>query len=278
MKSGSIQRRLVTAGIFLLVGFWTLGPLVWIGITSLKPAGSEFRMPVEYWPTQPTLDNYRTVVGPRFTIQQSIWNSVVVSSIAMVLTLVLASLAAYAIARLRFRWYLQSLIILQLAGMVPPIAVIAPTFLLTRSLGLLQTYAAMILPNAAYGIPLASFLIASYLHTIPFELEDAARIDGAGNTRILFSVLLPVAAPGIAAAAVLVFLGSWGEFMLANTVTLGSAAVRTAPVAILTFSRAFQLQWSWIAAGILLTLLPLLVGVLILQRYITMGFAGDSLR
>ncbi|GAB6089909.1 carbohydrate ABC transporter permease [Spirochaeta dissipatitropha] len=277
-KPGELLQVLRTITILLIVGLWTLGPLAWIVITSIKPAGTEYRIPVEYWSARPTIENFQTVLGPRFEIQRAIVNSMIVSSSAMLLTLCLSTMAAYAIARLRFRWHMHSLLVLQLAGMVPPIAVIAPTFLILRSLGLLQTYAAMILPNMAYGIPLASYLIASYFHTVPFELEDAARIDGAGSLRTLFSVILPVAAPGMVAAGILVFLGSWGEFMLANTVSLGSAAVRTAPVAIMTLSKAFQLQWSWVAAGILLTLLPLLAAAMIFQRLIVQGFASSSPR
>lgn len=276
IKRGESLQLLRTVCILVIVGLWTLGPLAWLAITSIKPAGTEYRIPVEYWSDRPTIENFLTVLGPRFGIQRAIVNSMIVSASAMLLTLFLSTMAAYAIARLRFRWHLHSLIGLQLAGMVPPIAVIAPTFLILRSLGLLQTYAAMILPNMAYGVPLASYLIASYFHTVSFDLEDAARIDGAGSLRILYSVILPVAAPGMVAAGILVFLGSWGEFMLANTVSLGSAAVRTAPVAIMSLSKAFHLQWSWVAAGILLTILPILAAAMLFQRLIVQGFSSSG--
>jgi len=143
---------------------------------------------------------------------------------------------------------------------------------------MLQTYSAMILPNMAYGIPLASFLIASYFNNVPFELEDSAKMDGAGTLTTLFRVILPVALPGIVSAGILVFLGSWGEFMLANTVSLGSAEVQTIPVAIASLTRAFNLQWSWVAAGIMVSLVPIIALVLFLQKHIVEGLSAGSNR
>lgn len=262
--------------ILLAIALWCLAPLVWLGITSIKPQGTEYRIPVEYWPQRPTLENYRTVTGERFGVQRSILNSFVVSSGALAGTLLLATLAAYAIARLRFRFRWATLYALQMAGMVPPIVVIAPTFVLLRWLGLIRTYWAMIIPNMFYAVPLASFLIASYFANVPYELEDAAKIDGAGTLRTIFRVVLPVAAPGIFSAGVLAFLGSWGEFMLANTVSVGARNVQTVPVAILGLSQAFELQWSWVAAGTILTLVPIILGVLVLQRVVVTGLSAGA--
>ncbi len=277
-KSRQTTRRIVSTLIIAVVAVWSLAPLVWIGLTSIKPQGTEYRMPVEYWPENPTLDNYRTVLGERFRIQRSVLNSVVVSSGAVIGTLALSTLSAYAIARLRFRYRFHTLYSMQIAGMIPPIVVIAPTFVLMRALGLIRTYWAMIIPNMVYAVPLSSFLIASYFANVPFELEDAARIDGAGTLRTIFRIVLPIAAPGMFSAGVLAFLGSWGEFMLANTVSIGSARVETVPVAVLSLSRAFELQWSWVAAGTVVTLVPIIAAVLIFQRTIVSGLTAGSLK
>ncbi len=268
----------VSVFITLIVAVWSLTPLMWIGLTSIKPAGTEYRVPVEYWPEEPTLENYRTVLGERFRIQRSVLNSMVVSTGAMAGTLLISTLSAYAIARLRFRFRFQSLYAMQIAGMVPPIVVIAPTFVLLRAMGLIRTYWAMIIPNMIYAVPLSSFLIASYFTNIPFELEDAAKIDGAGTIRTIFSVIFPVAAPGMFSAGILAFLGSWGEFMLAGTVSIGSARVETVPVAVLSLSRAFELQWSWVAAGTVVTIIPILLLVLIFQRTIVDGLTAGTTR
>ena len=264
--------------IVAVIAVWCLAPLAWIFVTSIKPLGTEYGIPVEYWPEEPTLDNYRTVVGERFTIQRSLLNSAIVSTGSVIGTLTMATLSAYAIARLKFRYRFQTLYAMQIAGMIPPIVVIAPTFVMIRALGLLRTYWGMILPNMVYALPLSSFLIASYFANVPFELEDAAKIDGAGTLRTIFRVVLPIAAPGIFSAGVLAFLGSWGEFMLANTVSIGSAAVETVPVAIQSLSRAFNLQWAWVAAGTIVTILPILIAVLVFQRVVVTGLSAGGVK
>ena len=271
-------RFIISIILVLVIGIWSLAPVVWIGITSLKPPGTEFRSPPVYFPPNPTLDNYETVLGEPFSIQRSIRNSVIVSSGALLGTLFLATISAFAIARLRFRYRYASLLATQIAGMVPPIVVIGPTFVLLRHLGLLRTYWAMILPNAAYGIPMATWLIASYFANIPFSMEDSARIDGCGTLRTIYHVTLPIAAPGIFSAGVLVFLGSWGEFMLAFTTSIGNAAVQTVPVTVLSLSQAFELQWSWVSAATIVTLVPIFVAVMLFQRFVVAGLSGVSLR
>lgn len=275
-KQRSAIHKTVSVLILVVIAIWCLAPLVWIGITSIKPQGTEYRIPVEYWPENPTLENYRVVTGERFGVQRSILNSMVVSTGALIGTLLLATLSAYAIARLRFRFRWTTLYGMQIAGMIPPIVVIAPTFVLLRTLGLIRTYWAMIIPNMIYALPLSSFLIASYFANVPFELEDAAQIDGASPLRTIFQIIIPVAAPGIFSAGVLAFLGSWGEFMLANTVSIGSWEVETVPVAILSLSQAFNLQWSWVAAGTMLTLVPIVVGVLVFQRFVVTGLSAGA--
>ncbi len=277
-KQREIRHKILSIIIVAVIGTWCLAPLAWIFVTSIKPLGTEYRIPVEYWPDQPTLENYRTVLGERFRIQRSILNSVIVSSGSVIGTLTLATLSAYAIARLKFRYRFHTLYMMQIAGMIPPIVVIAPTFVMMRSLGLLRTYWAMILPNMVYALPLSSFLIASYFANVPFELEDAAKIDGAGTFRTIFRIVLPIAAPGIFSAGVLAFLGSWGEFMLANTVSIGSAAVETVPVAIQSLSRAFNLQWAWVAAGTMVTITPILIAVLIFQRVVVTGLSAGGVK
>lgn len=260
------------------VATFALLPLYWIVLTSFKRPGTEFRLPLRPWPAEVSLESYRTVLGPGFEVQHAIRNSLIVSAAVTVGALLLAGLAAYAIARLRFRYRVQSLALIQLAGMTPPIVVIAPTFVLIRSLGLLSTLPGLILPNIAYSIPLSTWLIASYFANLPFELEDAAQTDGWPPLQVFFRVMLPLAAPGFFSAGVLVFLGSWGEFMLALTVSMGLPEAQTVPVAIMGFTQAFQLQWAWVSAGIVLSLLPVIALVLLFQRAVVQGLTAGAVR
>ncbi len=273
-RSHTILSLLLT----FIVAVFNLAPLYWMLTTSFKPPGTEFRLPVEYWPANFSMESYRTVLGADFLVQRAILNSLIVSSTAMIGTLLLGSLAAYAIARLKFRYKIQSLIAIQIAGMIPPIVVIAPTFVLIRALGLLGTLPGMALPNMAYGIPLTTWLVASYFAGLPFELEDAAKVDGAAPLTIFWRIMLPLAAPGLFSAGVIAFLGSWGEFMLAFTVGLGLPRVQTVPVAVLSYSQAFQLQWTWVSAGTVLSLLPVIILVLVFQKWVIRGLVAGAVQ
>ncbi len=262
--------------VFCVITLFELGPLIWMGLTSIKPAGSEFSIPVRILPEQPTGENYRTVTGEGFNIQRALGNSLIVSSTAMLGTLLLSSMAAFVVARLRFRYRHTAFFTIQLAGLVPPIIVIAPTFILLRNTGLLGGLWAMILPHMAYGIPLATLLITGFFGSIPVEIDEAARIDGAGSGRIFFRILLPVISPALFSAGVLSFLGSWGDFMHAFTVSLGLPRLQTVPVAILSFSSAFQLQWTWIAAGVMISVVPVVAIVVLFQRYLIGGLTRGA--
>ena len=126
----------------------------------------------------------------------------------------------------------------------------------------------------AYGIPLATLLIASYFSSIPYDTEDAARIDGASEMTIFFRIMFPMALPAVFSAGVLSFLGSWGEFITALTVGLGTA--RTVPVAVLSLNQSFELEWTWVSAGTVLSLLPVIVAVILFQRLIIDGLTQGS--
>jgi multiple sugar transport system permease protein len=267
-----------SVAVTVLVALFCLTPLYWILLTSLKEPGTEFRLPVRYLPVDISLESYQVVLGPDFRMQDAIRNSLIVSSAVTIGALLLAALAAYAIARLRFRYKIHSLLLIQAGGMVPAIVVIAPTFVLVRYLGLLSTLPGLILPNIAYSIPLSTWLLASYFANLPFELEDAAKVDGYPPLQVFWRVMLPLAAPGLFSAGVLVFLGSWGEFMLALTVSLGLPQAQTVPVAVMSFSQAFQLQWAWVSAGIVLSLIPVIALVLIFQRWVIQGLAAGAVK
>jgi ABC-type glycerol-3-phosphate transport system permease component len=264
--------------VVLGIAAFSLLPLYWILVTSLKVPGKELALPVQYWPRELSIESYRTVVGPEFRVQRAILNSLIVSGTAMLGTLFLGGLSAYAIARFRFRSRFRSLLLIQAAGMVPPIIVIAPTFILIRAVGLLGTLWAMILPNMAYGIPLASLLLTAYFTSIPNSLEDAARIDGASSVRIFWQIMIPVAAPGLFSAGLITFLASWGEFMHALTVSLGLPEVQTVPVAILSYSQAFNLQWTWISAASVVSIVPVVLLVLLFQRSVVRGLTAGSIQ
>jgi multiple sugar transport system permease protein len=261
----------------LLIILFCLGPLVWIATTSIKPMGGEFRTPIELWPSSPSLQAYRTVIF-NLRFYRPIINSFIVSTSITILGLFVASLSAYAIARLRMRYKIQSLFLLQIGAMIPPVVTIAPTFVIIRSLGLLSTLPGLILPHIFYTTPIATWLLATYFSEIPFELDDTAKIDGCTYFQIFWKIVLPLGVPGLFSAGIFAFLGSWGEFMLASAITMGVKGVETVPVAILNFSFEHRMQWTWVSAGIVLSLIPILILVVAFQKKVIRGLTAGAVK
>ena len=261
----------------LVITLFCMIPLLWVFSTSLKPMGTEYLRPVTLWPQEPTLDAYRAVIR-ELGFLTPLRNSFIVSLSTAALCLVVSSTAAYAVARLRFRYKIQSLMLLQLGAMIPPVVTIAPTFVLLKEIGLLKSLPAMVIPNVFYSVPLATWLLASYYAELPWELEDAAKVDGYKPFQIFLRIIIPLSLPGMFAAGMFAFIGSYGEFMLASVVTLGIEDVQTIPVAIQNFSFAFRQQWTWISAGVVLALLPVVAIVLIFQRWVIRGLTAGAVK
>lgn len=270
----STPAKYTAMGIAML---FSLGPLYWILTTSLKPMGAEYKLPIELWPSEVTFQAYRQVVT-ELDFLINIRNSFIVSSVVTVVSVILAGLSAYAIARLRFKYKVQSLLFLQLGGMIPPVVTIAPTFTILRSMGLLRTLPGLIVPMIIYNVPLGTWLLASYFANLPFELDDAAKVDGYRPFQIFYKVILPIASPGLFSAGVFAFIFSWGQFILANTVLMGVSEVQTVPVAIQNFSANFRTQWTWISAGIVLSLIPIILLVIIFQRWVIRGMTAGAVK
>ena len=275
-KQRELLHKTLSVLVTLGVAVFALFPLYWILLTSFKQPGTEFQLPITYWPTVFSVEAYKTILGPDFLVQRAILNSLIVSTCTTVGTLFVAALAAYSIARLRFRYKWGSLLLIQIASMLPPVIVIAPTFLIVRAMGLLGQLPGLIIPNIVYNIPMSTWLIASYFAGLPFELEDAAKVDGSPPFKIFWQIMLPLTAPGLFSAGVIAFLGSWGEFMLATTISMGLPRVQTVPVAIQSYSLAFTQQWTWISAGIVLSLAPVILLVLIFQKWVVRGLTLGS--
>jgi len=273
-----LQYVALSVAIVVLIGIFTLTPIYWLVVVSLKPFGTEYTLPMQYYPPHPTLNNYFTVIGGNFDFLQPLLNSIIVSSSVMALALTIAPLSAYAIARLRFKYKVQSLFLLMIGGMVPAIVTLGPTYVLIRAMGLLATLPAMIIPNVFYSQPLCVFLLTTYFCALPFELEDAAKMDGYTPLQIFWRVILPISTPGLFSAGIFAFLGSYGEFMLASIVTEGYMNVATVPIGVLRFSQSVGLQWTRVSAAIMLSLIPVIVIVLVFQKWVIRGLSAGSVK
>jgi multiple sugar transport system permease protein len=242
-------------------------PFVWMFSTSLKRPPEIFTYPPVWIPSQIAWDNYTKTVAAmpfgRFYL-----NSLFVTASVTTLQILVASLAAFAFARLRFRGR-EALFLLYLATLMIPFQVtMIPNFILVRFLGWYDTYQALILPTAFSAF--STFLLRQYFMGIPRDLDEAARMDGASSFRIWWQVILPLSGPVLAALAIFVSLNSWNDFLWPLIIT-NSLEMRTLPVGLSTFQGQFKVEWNLLMAGSVIAMLPVLVLYIIGQRWFIRG-------
>ena len=272
--SGRAARVAMTAILALLVGA-TLFPLYWMVASSLTPEARLFQAP-SLVPSTIVFTHYRALFDQRdFWIP--IRNSLVVAAATTAVAVPLGALAAYALSRLRFRGKAPLLAFVLAVSMFPQIALVSPLFVLLRALHLINTYPGLVLPYLTFAMPLAIWLLVGYFRQLPRELEEAAMIDGASRLRTLVEVIAPLAAPGLAATAILTFLYSWNEFLFALSFTLGPERY-TVPVAIALFRGQYQVPWGQILAAAVVATAPVAAVVLLLQRRIVSGLTAGALK
>lgn len=252
---------------------WVI-PFAWAVDTALKPESETTRVPVTWLIDNPTLDAFRQVIDAGNILQ---WyaNSGVVSIVVATFSVIVASMAGFALSQIRFRGR-QAVFWFILAGiMVPSQALIVPLFREFAGVGLVDTYWAVILPQIP--TPVAVFVFKQFFDGIPRELEEAALVDGASRLRIYAQIFMPLSRPAISAVAIFTFVWSWNNFLWPLLV-LTSTELMTLPVGLATVSSAYGIQYAQIMASAVLGALPLLVVFLLFQRRIVEGIAGTGLK
>lgn len=204
-------------------------------------------------------------------------NSLGVSAITTVTSIVIASSAAYALARLRFRGKVMIMGLILSCSMFPAIAIISPIYMTINNLGLRNTWAGLIIPYLAFAMPLSVWYLTTFFRTIPFELEEAAKIDGCTPVQALVKVIIPLAVPGTFTTAILVFIQAWNEYLFSLTINTDDNA-RTIPVGITMFKGEFDMPWVQNAAAIVVVTIPIALLVLILQRRIISGLTSGAVK
>jgi multiple sugar transport system permease protein len=250
-------------------------PLVWMLATSFKPPAELGGSPAALWPAAPTLMHYEAVAQAR--VGRAAFNSLVVTAGATLLALLAAFPAAYALARLSFprRLDLVFLVFVLLVKLTPPIVLAVPLYQVLRTLGLLDTLPGLILAHQIYALPFAIWMLLGFIRDVPVALEEAARMDGARLPRILWEILVPVTASGIAATAVLVAVTAWNEFLFAF-LFLQSPSSFTLPTFIATRINEDETLWGQLSAIGVLASLPVLALVGVVHRALSRGFAGGT--
>jgi len=268
-----VQRLALTGALLALGAIWLL-PAVWVLVTSLKPTEHIVRVPPEWIPWPVTGEHYHEVLlssSRTARIGRAFFNSVVISLGSVAIVLITAAMAAYPLARMRFpgRDLLFALIVGSL--MIPNAVVLVPQYLLTQRLGWLSTYQGLIVPEAAMTFAFGVFLLRQFFLGIPAELEDAARIDGAGAWQIFARVVVPLSQPVLAALAIFAFRSAWNDFLW-PLIAVNKAEMFPLPVALALLRGAYASEsYGPIMAGAALSAVPLLIVFVVANRRIVEG-------
>ena len=261
----------------LVVLLYALIPVVWIISLSLKePPDIADR---KFAPTGGvTLDNYETIFKED-VFNAALVNSLGIAALATLISIVLAAMAAYALSRLDFTGKTVILSGALAIAMFPPISIVGSLFDMWRAIGLFDTWLGLIIPYMTFTLPLAIYTLSAFFREIPWELEQAAQVDGATPFQAFRKVIVPLAAPGVFTAAILVFIFAWNDFLFANTLTSTDNA-RTVPAALAFFTGASQFEepTGVIAAAAVVVTIPIIILVLIFQRRIVAGLTAGAVK
>jgi multiple sugar transport system permease protein len=259
----------VNISAFLVVLFIGL-PLYWLIASSFKTPVAMGATPPQYFPNPVSTTNYnQAFVQDDFGIYFR--NSLIVTLAATALVLIVGTLAGYALGRLPMRGKFSLMVTLLMISVFPEIAVIAPLYTLLRDLHLLNSYEALIIPYTAFNLPLAIWILRNYMLGIPKEMEETARIDGAGPLRTVWSIILPMALPGVFTAGIFTSTACWTEFLMALTFNIN---LKTIPVGIATFGTALDVPYGTIFAASVVAVVPMGVLVFIFRKFVISGLTS----
>ena len=273
----SFGRKVGRYALLAFIMLWCLFPFVWLIDTSLKLGDRALNSPSL---TQGPFgwDNYISVFDQGFGY--NLRNSAIVAGTTTIICITVGSLAAYALARLPLKGKVLILSGILAVALFPSVALVPPLFELWGNLGLLNTYPGLYIPYIAFTLPLTIFILTTFYASIPKDLEEAARVDGATAFQAFYKVVLPLAAPGVFAAAIIVFVYAWNEFLLASTFAPRDLVAQTVPVAIAAFTGSveFQRPIGTITAACVIVTIPMIIMTLILQRRIVAGLTAGAVK
>ncbi len=265
--------RLIVALILLVNGLF---PAIWILFTSLKTEAELTQVPITWFPHVPTLANYTTA----FTDQPLLLflgNSFGVALCTTLLTILISVLAAYAIARLNLRYRGLILSSIIAVSTFPLVTLLVPLFEIMRTLNLLNSWTALVLPYTVLSLPVCTLILVSFFEGIPRDLENAAMIDGCTRIGALFKIVVPLAAPGVFTAGILAFVNAWDEFLLALSFN-SNPALRTLPVGIQLYQGEFSFPWPVISAALVVGIVPVAILIVIFQERVVSGLTAGGIK
>ena len=251
-----------------------LFPFAWMLLSSVKPLSELYTVPPSWIPENFSLENYRNVLF-QSNIPRYFLNSVVISVGATLISIVLAALAAYGFARFRFRGRNTMQASILISQLLPTATIIVPLYILLSRLGLVNTYLGLILVYLIHTLPLCIWLLINYFRAIPYEIEEAALVDGAGRLTILIRIVLPLSIPGLISTVVYCFVNTWNEFIFALVFATDSS-VKTLPIGLAEFSTEFNTDWGAVMAASVVMTLPVVGMFFMIQRFFIGGLTASA--
>jgi multiple sugar transport system permease protein len=259
--------------VFVLVSMF---PLLWIFKMSIVTKAELFASPPTILPQTPTGASYGTIFGDS-KFQKALANSTIIAGATTIICLFFGSIAAYSVARLRFRFKSLVMTLILAISFFPAVAIIAPLFIQFRWVGILNTYWAAIVPDVVFALPLTIWILVAFFKELPKDLEEAARVDGATTLQAFRKVIVPLAAPGVFTTAILTFIFAWNEFLFANTF-LFDESTQPVTVVIPNFATVYTVDYGAQAAAAVVVTVPLVLLVLIFQRRIVSGLTAGAVK
>jgi multiple sugar transport system permease protein len=265
--------KVIFLSLFLV---FTVFPLYWIFVTSLKPAKEMFTFPIQYWPENVTFENYINIIKiSNFDVY--IFNSLVLSFVAGTISLIIATLGGYVLARFEFKGKTQVIFAFFITQMIPLFIGLAPLYLLMSKLELLNRLPSLMLMYTVMMVPFCTVMMKGFFERIPSSLEEAAMMDGCSRISALFKVIIPVMLPGLAATFIFAFVQCWNELFLA-IMFIDKEEAKTIPVAMNSFITKFDIDWGAMSAATVLSVIPTLILFAFAQKYIVEGMTQGSIK
>tara|TARA_B100000953_G_scaffold276557_1_gene250759 strand:- start:1580 stop:2404 length:825 start_codon:yes stop_codon:yes gene_type:complete len=272
----SKTEKIIIYSFLSFFGCVVLFPFLWIGMMAFKKQIDIMMMRIIF---KPTFFNFEKIFfSKEATFFDDIFNSLVVGISSTIIILIVCSMASFTMIRLRIPQWITAILFLWVIifHMLPPITFVGAWFMMASSFGLFNSRIALILAHTTINLPLGLLIISSFMRDVPTEIQEAAFVDGCSNRQVYFKVILPLLRPGLFAAAVIVFLFSWNDFMVAMNLT--AKATQTVPVSIATFSQQYEVRYGEMAAGSLVSLIPALILTFFAQKYIVKGLTAGAVK
>ncbi len=251
---------------------FAITPIMWALSTSLKPEASVFDG--SWIPTTFTLENYRLVLFES-KIPRYLGNSILVAALTSCATIIVATLGAYSAARFKYRGKTVSMFLILMTSMIPGISILVPLYFLAVKLGLYDSYGVMIILYTAWQIPTVMWMIRGFLQSIPNSIDESGRVDGASHFQVMIRLVLPLARPGIAAAAVIAFVYVWNDFLIASTM-VSTNDYRLISVGLYGYLIQTGVVWGQLTASVMVSLIPMILIFAIVERHIVAGLAAGA--